>query len=45
MESKKGRPRSRAILDRMAAQEAEALEHKLRQDAKDREFAELLKQA
>jgi len=42
MESiKKGRPK--AILERMAAQEAEAMEHKLRQDAKDREFAELLR--
>jgi len=39
--SKKSRPK--AILERMAAQEAEALEHKLRQDAKDREFAEFLR--
>ena len=39
---KKGRPKGRAILERMATQEADALERKARQDAKDKEFAELL---
>ena len=36
----KGRP---AILERMATQESDALERKARQDAKDKEFAELLR--
>ena len=43
---KKGRPskgRPKAILERMATQEADALERKARQDAKDKEFAELLR--
>ena len=34
---------NRSVLDRMAEVEAEYAAHKLRQEAKDREFAELLR--
>ena len=37
------RPKGKAILERLASQEAEAMERKARQEAKDREFAELLR--
>ena len=39
----KRRPRSNAVLERLAAQEAEVLAHRSVQDAKDKEFAEFLK--